>query len=195
MADLSQPDPQELQQTLRAAAGGDEAAWRRIVEWFSPRVFGLLRSHCGSSDLAEEITQSTFCTLAARLDRYIETGRFEAWVFRIAMNRLRDEMRRRKRHAVPVESETLVGLAPGTTDRADGDRPALYRALEEAVGRLSPADRQMIELRHLGGLTFRQMADLLEEPIGTLLARHHRALRKLRELLGPEVAAAVGDLE
>jgi RNA polymerase sigma-70 factor (ECF subfamily) len=96
---------------------------------------------------------------------------------------------------VPVESETLVGLAPGTTDRADGDRPALYRALEEAVGRLSPADRQMIELRHLGGLTFRQMADLLEEPIGTLLARHHRALRKLRELLGPEVAAAVGDLE
>jgi len=41
----------------------------------------------------------------------------------------------------------------------------------------------VIELRHHGGLSFQQMADLLEEPLGTLLARHHRALRKLRELL------------
>jgi RNA polymerase sigma-70 factor (ECF subfamily) len=194
MADPSDPTPQELQRCLAEAAAGGEEAWERIVRWFSPRVFSLIRANCGSSDLAEEITQSTFCTLAARLDRYVESGRFEGWIFRIAMNRLRDEMRRRKRHAVPVEDSTLMGLSPGTSDAVPVDRRRLFDALSEAMARLSPADRQMIELRHLGGLSFRQMADLLEEPIGTLLARHHRALRKLREHLGPAVAAELEDL-
>jgi RNA polymerase sigma-70 factor (ECF subfamily) len=194
MADFSEPTPLELQRSLAEAAAGSEAAWERIVRWFTPRVFALIRANCGNADLAEEITQSTFCTVAAKLDRYVESGRFEGWIFRIAMNRLRDEMRRRKRHAVPVEDSTLMGLSPGTLDAAPVDRPRLFAALAEAVGRLSPADRQMIELRHLGGLSFRQMADLLEEPIGTLLARHHRALRKLREHLGPEIAAEVEDL-
>jgi DNA-directed RNA polymerase specialized sigma24 family protein len=45
---------------------------------------------------------------------------------------------------------------------------------------LSPADREIIDLRHLGGLSFQQMADLLDEPLGTLLSRHHRAVARLR---------------
>lgn len=48
---------------------------------------------------------------------------------------------------------------------------------------LSESDREIIELRHHGGMSFKQMADLLNEPLGTLLARHHRALRKLKELM------------
>ncbi len=83
-----------LEETLQRAAAGDEAAWREIVEAYTPRVFGLIRAQCGSVDLAEEITQSTFCTVVERIGRYAEVGRFESWLFRIAMNRLRDEMRR-----------------------------------------------------------------------------------------------------
>ncbi|MGA0172078.1 MAG: sigma factor-like helix-turn-helix DNA-binding protein [Phycisphaerales bacterium] len=52
----------------------------------------------------------------------------------------------------------------------------------------------MIELRHIGGMSFRQMAEHLDEPLGTLLARHHRALRKLREGLGPGIEEEVEDL-
>src|SRR5690606_28321813 len=90
-----------------------ERAWRRIVDHYAPRVFGLLRAHCGNADLAEEITQSTFCTVAAKIGSYVESGRFEAWLFRIAMNRLRDELRRRKRQAAPTDQQVLTGLAPG----------------------------------------------------------------------------------
>jgi RNA polymerase sigma-70 factor (ECF subfamily) len=49
---------------------------------------------------------------------------------------------------------------------------------------LPEADRLVIDLRHQGGMGFQQMADLLHEPLGTLLARHHRALRKLKALIG-----------
>src|SRR5262245_57403808 len=78
-----------LEAMLRRAAEGDQQAWRTIVDSYSPRVFGLLNAHCRSADLAEEITQSTFVTIVSKIGSYTELGKFEPWVFRIAMNRLR----------------------------------------------------------------------------------------------------------
>jgi len=182
---MSQPlDKEYFQETLRRAAEGDEEAWRIIVDAYSRRVFGLIRVSCGNADLAEEITQSTFCTIVSKIGTYTEQGRFESWLFHIAMNRLRDEMRRRKRQATPVEDETLTGLI-GTGSRPESEPvdPSQTAALQEALSRLSEADRQIVHLRHFGGLSFKQIADLLEQPLGTVLARQHRALKKLKTLM------------
>lgn len=183
------PNEQEqLEDLLRRAADGDEEAWRQILELYAPRVHGLLRAQCGNSDLAEEITQSTFCTIVTKLRHYTEQGRFESWLFRIAMNRLRDEMRRRTRHAVNVEEGSLIGLAgPAPSDAGpdDPDAPELQR-LRAAMQRLPDADRTIIQLRHHGELSFRQIAEVLDQPIGTVLARQHRALKKLRDLMGAD---------
>ncbi len=175
------PAKESLEKTLQRAAGGNEAAWQRIVEAYTPRVFGLIRAQCGNADLAEEITQSTFCTIVARIDRYTEQGRFEAWLFRIAMNRLRDEMRRRKRQANPVETDALVGLAGAAEEPAGGPAPDEIGALRAAMARLSEADRRVVHLRHYAALSFARIAHVLGEPMGTVLARHHRALKKLRQ--------------
>ena len=192
------PTPEEkqrLEETLRRAANGDEDAWREIVEVYSPRVFGLLRAQCGNADLAEEIAQSAFCTIAAKIGSYTEVGKFEAWLFRIAMNRLRDEMRRRKRQARPMEDSTLTGLAGAAPEspRQDGvygsfasgalDEQELAR-LHDAVARLSDAEQKIIHFRHNADLSFKQIAEQLDQPLGTVLARHHRALKKLKEYLG-----------
>lgn len=186
-----------LDTTLKSASRGDQGAWRRLVDAFAPRVFALLRSQCGDGELAEEITQSVFCTLAAKLtgDRgYVEQGKFEAWVFRIAINRLRDEMRRRRRSTRTCLDAALDGRAAPSGEHnpaPHGDESDEERAaLREAVARLNPADRQIIEYRYVGGLSFRQMAELLDEPLGTVLARQHRALRKLRDLLDNSRASA-----
>jgi RNA polymerase sigma-70 factor (ECF subfamily) len=148
-------------------------------------VFGLIRAQCGNADLAEEITQSTFCTVVSKIDSYTELGKFEPWLFRIAMNRLRDEMRRRKRHARPVEDEALAGLAdaaPAETGPQLGGG-AESDALRDAMSQLSEADRRIIHLRHFSELSFKQIAELLDQPLGTVLARQHRALKKLREIM------------
>ena len=68
-------------------------------------------------------------------------------------------------------------------DEAADERPAMLDALRSALSGLEDADREVIELRHHAGMSFKQIADLLEEPIGTLLARHHRALRKLKDIM------------
>lgn len=175
----------DLAGALARAAAGDDIAWRSVVGAYVPRVFALIRSQCGDSDLAEEITQSTFCTVAAKLRDYQEVGRFESWLFRIAMNRLRDEMRRRKRHASPMEEAPMASLAVVAPDRdvGRGADAVTARVLAEAIASLNDADREIINLRHVGGLSFKQLADALHEPLGTLLARHHRALKKLRDFL------------
>lgn len=173
---------------LRAAAEGDEVAWRVVIDHYAPRVFGLLRAQCGDGELAEEIAQSTFCTVASRIATYVEEGKFESWLFRIAINRLRDEQRRRARHAAPTEHAAL-DLAPGGArgsgeGGADGIEEDSRSALHAALARLAPADQRVVHLRHCGGLSFKQIAEAVDEPLGTVLARHHRALRKLRDLLG-----------
>jgi RNA polymerase sigma-70 factor, ECF subfamily len=182
---------------LRAAGRGDPAAWRQLLETYAGRVYALVYRRCGDRDLAEEITQATFVKVSGKLRGYRELGRFEAWLFRIALNGLRDEMRRRKRHAVtvdftvtPPESLGHRGDGPPPHEALErGERAAMLRA---AVARLPEADRQIIELRYVAELTFSQIAEVLDEPLGTVLARGHRALKKLRQMLSEEPAAEDG---
>jgi RNA polymerase sigma-70 factor (ECF subfamily) len=177
-----------LDQTLAAAATGDPTAWRSIIDQYSGRVYGLLLRQCGDADLAEEITQATFVKVVGKLDQYHEQGRFEAWLFRIAVNRLRDEIRRRRRQARPMDFDETppevlgtVSGAPGPGEAMDRDEQAVR--VRACVARLPEADRQVLEMRYTGELTFAQIAEVLEEPLGTVLARGHRALKKLRELM------------
>jgi RNA polymerase sigma-70 factor (ECF subfamily) len=192
MAEMIHVQPEtdaELPLLLSRAAGGDESAWRRLIDLFARRVFALAKSRCRDAGLAEEITQSVFATVVSKLPTgdYAEQGRFESWIFRITMNRLRDEMRRTRRQAVPTAPEGFAGVAADGCERRAGDdlEPELVR-LRAALDTLPAADREIVELRHHGGLSFKQLAELLEEPLGTLLARHHRALKKLHAVLSAE---------
>ncbi|MBX3406239.1 MAG: sigma-70 family RNA polymerase sigma factor [Phycisphaeraceae bacterium] len=171
------------------AAGG--GSWvSGSVSGHGPETGGFARQAGGGRrrsegcELAEEITQSVFVTVASKLvgGGYTEQGRFESWLFRVAMNRIRDEVRRARRQAAPTDPEALNTLAAGETG-PDDERPAMLDALRSALERLADTDREVIELRHHAGMSFKQIADLLEEPIGTLLARHHRALRKLKDIM------------
>lgn len=187
----SAPTQADLARLLSRAAAGDDRAWRSVIELYGRRVYALARSRCGRHDLAEEITQSVFVTVASKLGgrdgagagEYTEMGRFESWLFRVAMNRIRDEMRRQKRHAEPTDPATFRTSATPDHRERDPDGGDDLARLRQAIGQLSESDREVVELRHHAGMSFKQMADALQEPIGTLLARHHRALRKLKDLL------------
>lgn len=231
----SKTPPEPLDQLLAraAAVGGSQAgdrdgpgadalaqdaqdAWRTIIEQFAPRVFGLLVRQCGDRELAEEITQATFVKIVVNLGKYNEQGRFEPWLFRIAMNRLRDEMRRRKRQAKTMDM-TSSGGADGTGAASSGGSSTggsqwaavqdkvVRRSAEEnrddenplekisraeqvdrlrvAIATMSEADQEIIHLRHTAGMSFAEIAESLEQPLGTVLARGHRALAKLKNLM------------
>ena len=244
----------DLAATLRAAAAGDGSAWRRLVEAYSGRVYGLMVKQCRDRELAEELTQATFVKVVEQLQKwekagagettaataataaetgpeagagYRELGRFEPWLFRIAMNKLRDEMRRRKRwrhkplgpgrgstrddadaaHGPGRRAAGSQGawgsgggggegggggasawLAAGAEAGEAGERPVdlldrreQVQRLRQAIDELPEADRELLHLRHTVGLSFADIAATLEQPLGTVLARGHRALAKLRK--------------
>ena len=155
----------------------------------------MARSRLHDDELAEEITQSVFVTVATKLGQnrdsgrsgYDEQGRFEPWLFRITMNRVRDLCRKRARHATPTSPEHLNAFEAGQNDEANqrDEMLAQNNRLRAAMAQLSDRDREIIELRHHGQLSFKQIAEINGDPIGTLLARHHRALKKLRDLMEP----------
>ena len=230
-ADHQSADRAQLAALVQRAADGDASAWRDLVERYSRRVVGLIFRQCGDRDLAEEITQAAFVKVLQAMTPaqpttptqppaagYAERGRFEPWLFRVAMNLLRDEMRRRKRQARPMDMTPGAG-AGATASTEDGasawaavesGRDRIVRGspsqppqpletlsqreqltiLRRAVAQLGEADAQIIHLRHTAGLSFPQIAETLDQPLGTVLARGHRALKKLRKIMETEGVAA-----
>lgn len=183
-------DATRLNQTLARAAQGDEESWRQIVLLYTDRVYGLIYRQCRDQDLAAEITQATFVQVVQRLGDYREQGRFEPWLFRIAINRLRDEMRRRRRQARPMAMQPQEEDKPYIQQVSSEPDPLqklsqaeLIHQLTQAMDQLGEADRQILHLRHTAGLSFAQIAQTLNQPLGTVLARGHRALSKLRKLM------------
>lgn len=181
----TQGDP-DLAPLLLAASQGVEKAWSELVERYARRVYALAKSRCRDHDAAEEITQSVFATVAEKLGsgEYNEQGRFESWLFRVASNRVRDHVRKLKRRPIAGVSEELERVAAEVEPHPGMPPNNLANRLRDVLEQLSDLDREVVELRHHGGLSFKQISDMLGEPLGTLLARHHRALKKLKELLG-----------
>lgn len=185
-ADAADPGD-DLSRVLTLASAGDDRAWRALLDRYAPRVFAMARSRVGRAELAEEITQSVFAKVAEKMmtGAYTDQGRFESWLFRVAMNRVRDEFRAQKRRPMQsVEGSTLDARPASETESGSMVEPSgEHTALRRAIAQLSDADRTVIELRHHAGLGFKQIAEALGEPAGTVLARHHRALKKLKALI------------
>ena len=181
-------DPDALSALLARASSGEEGAWVELLELYSRRVFAMARSRLHDEELAEEITQSVFVTIASKLtdSSYTEQNRFEPWLFRITMNRIRDYCRKRTRHAKPMAPEVFSSISGRDEHAEQVDRNETLSQLESmrsALELLTDSDRELIELRHHGQLSFKQIAHITGDPIGTLLARHHRALKKLRNCI------------
>jgi len=170
----------ELTALVRRACRNEPAAWDELVSRYGRRLYALGLSRLRSVHGAEDLAQSVFATLAEHLTggRYTEEGRFEAWLFRIANNRVRDVAKRRARDRT---TETEHELARQHDQPTEKDESA--RALRRAVAELPEAEQEVLSMRHQAQMSFHSIADALGQPLGTVLARHHRALGKLREML------------
>jgi RNA polymerase sigma-70 factor, ECF subfamily len=163
----------------------------QLLVSFAPRVYGLLLRLVGRPDVAEDLMQETMLRAFRSLDTYRPEGKFRAWIFRIAVNLARDWVRRRPREAATSldDSPEMPAAAALRTEDATAS-PALRREqsarVESALARLADADREVLLLRFYGDLAFKDIARVTGEPLGTVLARAHRALKKLGDILPEE---------
>ncbi|MGP1272597.1 MAG: RNA polymerase sigma factor [Phycisphaerales bacterium] len=174
---------ESLRETVRRAADGEASAWESLVRAFARRIYAAAKSRLGDPESAEEVTQSVMASVYATITSggYREQGSFESWLFRIVMNRVRDAGRKRTRDRRFMQE--FRPDRPRETTTADSGHE--MEALRDAISQLSATDQEVISLRHHAGLSFAQISEVLDAPLGTVLARHHRALAKLRDRLSP----------
>lgn len=186
----------QLSDLLSRARTRDPAAFDRIIDAYGPRLHGYLYRLTGSRDDADDLLQEVFLRLVRTIDAYTHDGRFSAWLFRIATNLVRDRVRRKSRGPRIARlgggdegegSPDAAGWLASPDDSAP-DVPLMLAedvdAMQRAIARLSEPEREVIMLRHFADLTFAEISEAMGTPLGTTLARGHRALAKLRTWLG-----------
>jgi RNA polymerase sigma-70 factor (ECF subfamily) len=188
-----------LAEVIDRAKRREEAAFAALIDAYNRPLYGFLYRLTGNRDDADDLLQEVFVRLVRTIDRYEHDGRFEAWVFRIALNLARDRIRRVRKSPIVPASER------GWNDDDDLERQPLDQAaddqmtpderaeltdemdrLQGALAQLGEAEREVIMLRHFSAMSFGDIARLMGTPLGTALARSHRGLRRLREIMeGP----------
>ncbi|MHC4715947.1 MAG: RNA polymerase sigma factor [Planctomycetota bacterium] len=185
-------DPEKLRAIIHAARSGREQAYREILTAYGPRLYGYFYRATRSRDDAEDLVGEVMLRLVRRLGDYDEQGRFEPWLFSIAANLVRDRIRRASTRPpmASLDAESADGASLAETVR-DRDRPVeaglaradLAEALDAALDRLDEQARGMVLLRHFGQMSFKEIADVFQCPLGTVLAKVHRALKAMRQML------------
>ncbi|HEY3246261.1 MAG TPA: sigma-70 family RNA polymerase sigma factor [Phycisphaerae bacterium] len=190
-------EPCELAGLIEAAQRRDPQAFDALIDAYARPLYGYLYRLTGAREDAEDLLQEVFVRVVRMIGQYEHDGRFEAWLFRIATNLVRDRVRRIRR--APVTSSLDAGgdgfVAPDgeagdvwvdSSAPAPDGRLTLREdvdALQQALARLAPAEREVLMLRHFAQLSFAEIATAMGTPLGTALARAHRGLIHLRELM------------
>ena len=166
--------------TLRRAARGEPAATRALVEMYQVRVFALVSRIMPAAGRAavEDVAQETFLQVFRRLAGFDVAGpaRLSTWILTIAARRAIDELRR-KRPAASSDVERAI------VERSAPRRREIARAIEAALGELSPELRAAFLLRELHGLDYGEIASALAIDLGTVKSRLSRARAALRARL------------
>ena len=181
-------DAQQVRAMIRAARAGSDEAYRQFLAAYGPRLYGYFFRATGSAHDAEDLLGEVMLRLLRRLGEYDERGRFEPWLFSIAANLVRDRIRRARIRPAASSLEGDQDAPGGLGEMLGADQPVdvgLIRAearaaLDEALQTLEEQARQMVLLRHFGEMSFREIAEVFNCPVGTVLAKVHRALKVLR---------------
>lgn len=173
---------------LRRVARGDGQAFAHLYDRYSPQVLGVLVRMIRRRAEAEEMLQEVFLQVWREAARYQPTGATpRGWILMIARSRAIDRLRssgaRERREATVVENDPPlpVTLAPSGPERLE-QRERRER-VEAALAALPPEQRRAIECAFFEGLTHREAAERLAEPLGTVKSRILLGMRKLRERL------------
>lgn len=186
------------QTLIERARNGDVAAFEPLVEKYRDRVWRLAFNVLRDREDAWDAAQEAFIRAWQALPSFRGQSAFYTWLFRIVMNVAADKGRQRAARGrafgterVPEEDWDRVmadqGERPDDTARRAEERGRITTALAA----LSEPHRNIIMLSDLEGLSYREIAEVLDIPMGTVMSRLHNARKRLRDVLGPMLAVLV----
>lgn len=172
---------------LAALREGRRDAYETVIDAHYGSVFRFLLFLTGEANLAEDLTQEAFTAAWGAIDRFRGRASIRTWLHRIAYNAFADAQRRRARDTAlaqrPIDARTEEVQDPVSElvklERVD--------QVHRALGKLSSDDRTVLILRYVEGLSYRDMAQVLDRPNGTVRWLTSRALKRFADKLTGEV--------
>jgi RNA polymerase sigma factor (sigma-70 family) len=185
---IAEPD---IQQWVRLARQGNEAAWEKLVTYYQAALFRLAYLMLADGAAAEEVVQETFVRAYLHLDRYDTDRPLRPWLFSIAANLARNRRRSLGRYVEAVrrffQQQPVEIMTSGVDGRFQKQEEA--RLLWQAVQQLSQPGREVIYLRYFLGFSTAETAETLAIAPGTVKSRTHRALHQLRSIIARDFPA------
>ncbi len=174
----------------------DSGVFAELVRRYEKELFGYLRHYLGSAEMAEDVFQQTFLQVHLKCDQFEAGRKVRPWLYTVATNQAIDYRRRNRRHRVSSlsrgaehnaeeEAGALAELlgSPETGPAANAESAEEYDALRQAIDALGEPSKQVVMLVYFQGLKYREAAQILSIPVGTVKSRLHAAMRKLTESL------------
>jgi RNA polymerase sigma-70 factor (ECF subfamily) len=172
-----QEETAELEDLLPLIANGDQNAFREFYEKTKTSVYGFALSIIKNTHDAEDVTQSTYVSIYHNAKNYQNRGKAMAWVLTIAKNLCLEKMRKDKREeSLPEFSDYTARFS----EKMNFDEKLL---VEFCLNSLKLNERKIVVLHVISGLRHREIAKLLDMPLGTVLSTYHRAINKIKKHL------------
>ncbi len=169
---------------------GDEKSLEILIQRYLKPVYGFAYRYVGNVQEAEDIAQDVFVKVWKNLKKFKQEKNFKTWVFTIAKNTAFDFLRKKKAITFSElgneESESNIlkkFIDPSLLPDELLEQKGIREIFVKAVGKLFPKYRKVLLLRHEENLTFREIAETLDEPLNTVKSRHRRAVIALKKLL------------
>ncbi len=180
---------------VRRCIGGDESAFAELHRRYNKQILNYLNRMIDDRERAEDLVQDTFLRVYRHIRRFDQRRAFSSWIYSIANNLAKDELRRRARQPEWTASD-LCDQSDGTawplevedpTSRPDDlyRRRALKAQVQEALQQLPERYRSVLVLRELQGKTYREISEITGWPLGSVRSRLNRGRARFAEIVAP----------
>ena len=178
------PGMKDDRQLVALAQNGDPEAFAQLVRHYQKMVYNLALGKMGSHHDAEEVTQTAFLKAWQSIRSFQGKAAFSSWLYRLTVNAAIDLLRQRRAPALSLDDPDLPPLADEDPGPEEASLAAeRRRLLWQAIDRLPEAQRTPLVLREMEGLSYREIAQVLDLEEGTVKSRLARARLLLRRLL------------
>lgn len=178
------PDEELVKKTIT----GNMDAFDELVRRYEGKIYGLAYRFMGNHADASDLAQETFIRIYQALARFRGDSSFSTWMYRVAANACRDELRKRQRRR-NVSMEEIIEASPANVPVADNNyspeetaqRHEVQRQVQDCLNELSEDHRLILVLREIQGMSYDEIAEALQCSLGTVKSRISRARNALKE--------------
>jgi len=198
VADMNpQPEPGNGGDLVSRLRTGDSRAYRELMHTYERRLFAFAYGFLRQNEDAMDVVQETFLRVCKNIGTFKGESAFTTWLYRITRNLCIDRLRKKNRVSMgeyndelsnkneAVDKPVLVSSISERTPVKDNLRRELREVLFTALESLNETHREILLLRELEGLSYGEIAEMLDIPIGTVMSRIHHARKKVQQQLKP----------